>query len=331
MSCAAPNCNQIRVSKYHCEYHAELFKPSYLKYKQAEAQIINSIQQIEFNQCSVTELLLYYAKVRGVYQQRVEYRNRAFKREHWDSGHEFRLDLLLTIMFCIESNLRIKFDVAQVEPSDENKEITIDNESIIDLDDQLIEIDKFNQRAVDDELTWNETIPMYVNEYLAIKQQHNKIFGLVNKLMDDFSRRQLNSDDETRERFRIGCTFMYPTLLSFIEKRLNSRVTDGSIDKIFVYRRKYHRTGLCSLMGNITGLKSLYLILLRCPYILELIWSVNQRCKSKLLTWKTTVESGVGFVDVIINYIPGCDGIRFKSCIQLKRGASDNLNDFKYN
>ena len=70
MSCTAPNCEQTKVSRIIIGYHADLFKPSYLKYKDAEAQVVDIIQRTNLAIHSIAELLHQYAQVRGVYGQR---------------------------------------------------------------------------------------------------------------------------------------------------------------------------------------------------------------------------------------------------------------------
>ena len=40
LQCAAPNCSNDRVQlSKHCPYHSSIFKPLYLKYKEAEDRI----------------------------------------------------------------------------------------------------------------------------------------------------------------------------------------------------------------------------------------------------------------------------------------------------
>ena len=105
MICSAPDCTTERgpLSK-HCPYHSSIFKPLYLKYKEAEDRISGLLNAPPAKGRDIQSILKRYARVKEVYDLRCEFRQRAFKKEHWDQGHEFKIESILTKLVEYENH-----------------------------------------------------------------------------------------------------------------------------------------------------------------------------------------------------------------------------------
>ena len=95
---------------------------------------------------------------------------------------------------------------------------------------------------------------------------------------------------------------MWPKVLSLVREELNNGLTDGAISRIFVYRCNY-TTNIkgYTVMNNIDELKSRYLYLLKSPIVFDVVWNVNQKCTSKLLTWDVFIKRDIEYISVVIN------------------------------
>lgn len=175
LTCAAPDCDQPRSNQYHCSNHVKLFQPKYVTYKLAETSLVDLKDDLQSNDPMI--LLRWYSKVQRVYDMRAQYRKEAFRKEYWDSGHEFRLQILLEMLIKIERRLSDLFDSQSSEDSRAsliNSESTLSKKPMINYK-VITTIRTQNKHIIDDELSWSELIPTIIleNEALRLQQSIN--------------------------------------------------------------------------------------------------------------------------------------------------------------
>jgi hypothetical protein len=162
--CSAPDCITL-TNEPHCSKHKGLFTNLYLKYKRLE-KYINQDQALPD---SIPLLLKLYQKLRQAYTLRKEFREKAFKKEQWDQGHETRLSILAEKMFNIEEKLSKLFYAPSLKP-----ETIIEVSSSCPEEDEeeisINEIPKINQQIAEELKCWNEEIPALIQQNLKFKQ-----------------------------------------------------------------------------------------------------------------------------------------------------------------
>ena len=101
--CKAPNCNLNRTSNHHCNIHANIFVPKYLKYKKYQNELnINNIDK------DVKFLLQLWNKYAKVHKMRTDCMRKYFKPEYWDNGHLEMVNNLWNEMLKIETMIMEK-------------------------------------------------------------------------------------------------------------------------------------------------------------------------------------------------------------------------------
>ena len=106
-------------------------------------------------------ILKRYSRVKEVYDLRCQFRQQAFKKEHWDLGHEFKIESILTKLIEYENHLATIFHQNSMEPIEvESEKIDDDDESNetedVELSDRLATIHQQNQSIIAEERCWAE-------------------------------------------------------------------------------------------------------------------------------------------------------------------------------
>ena len=173
--CAAPMCESERIANYHCTVHANHFHSKYVQYKKAEEDILPILNRpIRTN--IVRQLLHYYARLKRVYELRREYRDLAFRKEYWDSGHEFRLELLLTKMVEVEATLGTIFAESTPQPEEVREAEVVDTEEV---EEAVSRIERENTKIIEEERMWNEVIPAMAVERNEAIEKRERLFKYV--------------------------------------------------------------------------------------------------------------------------------------------------------
>jgi hypothetical protein len=181
-TCAAPDCTALREKLYHCTAHIRQFYPKYIQYKELESNL-QYILEKKVTTHDTAKLLHYYAQLKKVYELRKEYRALAFRKEYWDSGHEFRLEYILTRMIEIETELSNLFakraslaTVSPIEDSDSEEEELDSND---ELEEVLTQIKENNERIVEEEQVWNELIPSLALERIKQYKRYQTLLKYI--------------------------------------------------------------------------------------------------------------------------------------------------------
>ena len=135
-----------------------------------------------------------------MYNLRCEFRQRAFKKEHWDLGHEFKIKLILTKLIEYENHLAVIFHNNIVSSSVEIDDSDIDDRSEVDdsdieveLIDNLTKIHQQNQSIIAEERCWAEEIPLMIKETEQIMKQKLLLVDLIKSALGQILG-QLNID-----------------------------------------------------------------------------------------------------------------------------------------
>ena len=197
--CAAPECIREKATKYHCSVHSTSYYNKYYKYKKIETELLPILSGLLDG--NIEQLLHYYAQLKQAYDLRTEYRVMAFKKEYWDSGHEFRLEKLLTRMIEIEMELGKRFeedvsteDSSNIEPEEEQADAK-DRE----LDTELERIRETNNTIIDEEKQWNEILPLLVIDRDKKRERHELLLKYCKNRCKCIFERQLEGLGKTWE------------------------------------------------------------------------------------------------------------------------------------
>jgi hypothetical protein len=169
--CAAPECTNPRSgSAHHCPTHMRLFLPLYTQYKAAERRLERRMV-VDMRAKDPKKLLACYGRLKAAYEMRSAYRERAFRRELWDGGHEMRIERLLSWMYEVEERLSAVFTASQqreevLSETDLGSEDDDDEESAEDesLGVEVQAVRSYNARVLEEERTWKEVVPRLVLE-----------------------------------------------------------------------------------------------------------------------------------------------------------------------
>jgi len=249
--CAAPDCNKERKGRYHCLEHIKFVLPLYVAYKRLEEGLVKKLP-VDLQTKDVKKLLQCHNRLKEAHRMRSEYREKAFKREYWDTGHEFRLGMLLEWMIDVEKRLTSVFTSPtpiQIQPNKEECK----EECIIDEDcseEQSIEaVRKYNTKVIEEEKVWNETIPQIIKE-------HNED---ALKKSDDFRTIVKICVQSLNEKHWKLYTKDMPTLLYTTSVLIHAALEIiGRLAHIFDTKGKTTTARICGLMSN--GDKLSYLL-----------------------------------------------------------------------
>lgn len=136
LECKAPNCNLPQTSNSHCEIHAKIFVPKYLKYKKRQSELEPIVDS------DLTNLIKLYNKYAKVHRMRIACMQKYFKPEFWDNGHMKMISDLWSSMCKIEKLISTKVLMTPAKKIEtKESEITEDNDEIVfDDNDKNVEI-----------------------------------------------------------------------------------------------------------------------------------------------------------------------------------------------
>jgi hypothetical protein len=261
--CAAPSCpNEQCYPSQHCEEHSGFFINLYRKYKNIE-NTLKDVINLSILPNSIAELLKIYAKLKQVYELRKDFREKAFRKEKWDSGHEIRLNIILDKMFAVENKLEESFnkhtsiELIPYNALSESTEDLMEDSTKESISNEIQTIKEFNLKAIEELKVWNEEIPVLIKENVeAFKAADNYITLIYNNVYRIISTKEENfqniidthTDDqiqqlcETISLYVFSFYYLFQQLVTYIDRwaygKYNLLMTSSDNMKWVIYMAK---------------------------------------------------------------------------------------------
>lgn len=150
--CAAPGCDRLSFqTKNHCRSHSKEYYPLYNNYKKAQENINQYIEQpIKLESLTIERLLSVLSKFLLVIKLRSNYREKAFRPEYHDRGHEDFIEKLIMFSRSIENILSKKF-VDRIPPIfDNNVDLSASDDEVNEVNELQSQPCKKSHKLVSD-------------------------------------------------------------------------------------------------------------------------------------------------------------------------------------
>lgn len=180
--CRAPNCQELCVNNIHCSQHAKQFFNLYSYYKHLHGQLA-VIDLTSFDKVYLLNLYKSYARVHKLRQQ---YRQKAFRPEFWDDGHDHMIYSLWQKLASIEARLEQLCSLPKVENTivviNQDDELELPTEEEID-NLTINTLQKCHQQLEDNEI-FNQHLPCILKAKQNKMDNYKKIIKAISNRLD---------------------------------------------------------------------------------------------------------------------------------------------------